>query len=116
MGSGGKCLESGSTFEDHLLHLRIVFDKLRQSGLKLQPSKCHFGKTSLAFLGHVISKDGIKPDPAKIAAVKNFPKPHNLTVLRGFLGLASYYRRFVKNFAQIAKSLHYLMRKEQPFN
>ena len=101
-----------TTFKDHLLHLRIVFDKLRQSGLKLQPNKCHFGKTSLAFLGHVISKDGIKPDPAKITAVENFPIPHNLTVLRGFLGLASYYRRFVKDFAQIAKPLHYLMRKE----
>ena len=76
-----------TTFKDHLLHLRIVFDKLRQNGLKLQPSKCHFGKTSLAFLGHVISKDGIKPDPAKITTVENFSIPHNLTILKVFLVL-----------------------------
>jgi hypothetical protein len=103
------------TFEAHLQHLRITFDIIRKSGLKLQPNKCHFGKTSLSFLGHVIGKNGIQPDPAKISAVQDFPKPNNLKVLRGFLGLASYYRRFVKDFAKIAAPLHYLMRKEQPF-
>ena len=80
------------TFEEHLQHLKITFDIIRKSGLKLHPNKCHFGKTSLAFLGHIIGKNGIQPDPAKIVAVQNFPIPTNLTILRGFLGLASYYR------------------------
>jgi len=104
-----------NNFKEHLIYLRLTLDKLRQTGLKLNAKKCQFGKTSLAFLGHIISRDGIRPDPAKIQAVQNFPIPHNLTVLRGFLGLASYYRRFVKDFALIAKPLHNLMRKEQPF-
>jgi len=104
-----------TTFEKHLIHLRTVFDKLRTNGLKLQPSKCHFGKTSLAFLGHIIGKDGIQPDPTKVSAIQQFPIPTNLTILRGFLGLASYYRRFVKDFAKKAAPLHQLMRKDQPF-
>ena len=79
------------TFEEHLQHLKITFDIIRKSGLKLHPNKCHFGKTSLAFLGHIIGKNGIQPDPAKIVAVQNFPIPTNLTILQGFLGLASYY-------------------------
>jgi len=104
-----------TTFEKHLIHLRTVFDKLRINGLKLQPSKCHFGKTSLAFLGHIIGKDGIQPDPNKVSAIQQFPIPTNLTILRGFLGLASYYRRFVKDFAKKAAPLHQLIRKDQPF-
>jgi hypothetical protein len=104
-----------NTFEEHIEHLRKVFDKIRESGLKLHPKKCHFGKTTLNFLGHIISKNGIQPDPAKTMAVKEFPIPTNLTELRGFLGLASYYRRFVKDFAKIAAPLHQLMRKDQPF-
>ena len=95
--------------------MRIIFDIIQKSELKLQPNKCHFGKTSLQFLGHVISKNGIQPDPTKISAIQNFPKPNNLTVLRGFFGLASYYRRFVKDFAKIATPLHHLMKKDQPF-
>ena len=93
-------------FEKHLIHLRTVFDKLRTNGLKLQPSKCHFGKTSLAFLGHIIGKDGIQPDPTKVSAIQQFPIPTNLTIFRGFLGLASYYRRFLKTLQR--KLLHYI--------
>jgi len=104
------------TFEEHLIHLRMTFDKLRQAGLKVQPDKCHFGKTSLPFLGYIIGKDGIKPDPAKVEKVQNFPAPTNLTELRGFVGLASYYRRFIINFAKIASPLHKLFHKDQPYN
>ena len=94
-----------TTFEKHLIHLRTVFDKLRTNGLKLQPSKYHFGKTSLAFLGHIIGKDGIQPDPTKASAIQQFPIPTNLTILRGFLGLASYYQYFVKDFVKKACSI-----------
>jgi hypothetical protein len=95
-----------STFEEHLQHLRKVLNEIGKSGLKLQPDKYHFGKTTLSFLGHIISKNGIQPDPAKVSAVEHFPIPTNLTILRGFLGLASYYRRFIKDFAKIAH--HYI--------
>jgi len=104
-----------STFEEHLQHLRKVLNKIGKSGLKLQPDKCHFGKTTLSFLGHIISKNGIQPDPAKVSAVEHFPIPTNLTILRDFLGLVSYYRRFIKDFAKIATPLHQLMRKDQSF-
>ena len=104
-----------STFEEHLQHLRKVLNEIGKSELKLQPDKCHFGKTTLSFLGHIISKNGIQPDPAKVSAVEHFPIPTNLTILRGFLGLASYYRRFIKDFAKIATPLHQLMRKDQSF-
>ena len=104
-----------STFEEHLQHLRKVLNEIGKSGLKLQPDKCHFEKTTLSFLGYIISKNGIQPDPAKVSAVEHFPIPTNLTILRGFLGLASYYRRFIKDFAKIATPLHQLMRKDQSF-
>lgn len=104
------------TFDEHLQHLRKIFDRLRDAGLKLNPEKCKFASTELAFLGHVISKDGIRTDPGKISKVKDFPRPTNLTQLRGFLGLASYYRRFIKDFSKIANPLNKLLKKNVPFN
>jgi hypothetical protein len=88
-----------TSFEEHLEHLQDVFNRLREAGLKLGPDKCHFCKRELGFLGHVISAEGIAPDPAKVDKVQNFPVPTNLTELRGFIGLASYYRRFIQDFA-----------------
>lgn len=85
----------GSSLQDHNAKLTDVFRRLRQHNLKLQPSKCEFLRKELTYLGHVISEDGIKPDPNKISAVKNFPTPKSQTEVKSFLGLSSYYRRFI---------------------
>ena len=79
---------------------------------EINSDKCHFGAQSLQFLGHIITKDRILPDSDKIKAVKEYSIPQNLTQLRAFLGLASYYRRFIKNFSQIATPLYNLLKKD----
>jgi len=83
------------TFEEHLQHLAIVFQRLRDAGLRLNPEKCEFVRKSLHFLGHVVSEEGLGPDPSKVNKVQDYPVPTNVRDLRGFLGLASYYRRFI---------------------
>src|SRR5579863_2920301 len=77
-------------FNEHLKHLQEVFERLRNAGLKLKAKKCQFFKKELAFLGHIVGKDGVKPDLDKISAVKNQPIPANLKELRQFLDLALY--------------------------
>ena len=104
------------TFEDLLQHLRLVFDRFREAGLKLKPKKCHFGQTKVKYLGHVISKEGIRPDPEKISAIKEYPAPRSVKEVRAFLGLANYYRKFVKDFAKIAVPLHDLTKKGLKFH
>ena len=84
-------------------------------GLKLNPSKCHFVCDSVNYLGHVITPDGLTPTSSHIAAIQGFPVPQDIKALRQFLGLASFYRRFIPNFARIAKPLHKLTRKNVPF-
>jgi len=99
-------------FNEHLKHLREVFERLRNAGLKLKAKKCQFFKKELAFLGHVVGEDGVKPDPGKVIAIKAHPAPINLTELRQFLGLASYYRKFIEGFGKIAAPLNQLLKKE----
>ena len=70
--------------------------------LKLKPSKCKFFQIEIAFLGRVITENGVVTDPVKVEAVENWPVPMNLTEVRSFVGLCAYYRRFVKGFADIA--------------
>ncbi|CAC5420621.1 Retrovirus-related Pol polyprotein from transposon 17.6 [Mytilus coruscus] len=103
------------TFEEHLHHLTILFQKLREVNLKLKPTKCTFAAKEVKFLGHVLSKDGIAVDTTKIDAVKTFPVPQNITDVRAFLGLANYYRKFVKGFSKIASPLHRLLVKGAKF-
>jgi hypothetical protein len=78
----------GETFQDHNEKLRNVFGRLRKHNLKLQPDKCEFLRKEVTFLGHVVTKDGVKPDEKKIDAVKNFPVQTCTRELRSFLGLA----------------------------
>jgi len=94
------------TFEDHLSHLRQVFDHLRHANLKLKPSKCNFACPQVKYLGHVVPPEGIAPDDDKIAAVRDFPRLHSVKTVRSFLGLANYYRRFIKDFAKLASPLN----------
>lgn len=103
------------TVEEHVDHLRQVLARLRNASLKLKPLKCHFLRHSLEHLGHVITQQGLKPDLKQVAAVKEFSVPTSVSQVRQFLGLMSYYRRFVKNFADRAAPLHSLTRKNAPF-
>lgn len=86
-------------FEDHLLNLGKVFDRLKKAGLRLKPTKCHLAKPQLEYLGYIVSAQGIAADPKKVQAIKSFPVPANLKTLRSFLGLTLYYRRFIPCFA-----------------
>jgi len=78
-------------WEEHLQHLDVVFFKLREVNLKLNPSKCCFAAKNITFQGHVVSNEGAKPDPGKIDAVVHFPEPKTITNIRSFLGLIGYY-------------------------
>ena len=93
------------TFEQHLQDIREVFECIRKAKLKIRLDKCEFCKQELKFLGHVIGKDGIKTDEEKIKKVKEFPRPRNKKEIKSFLGLASYYRKFISGFSKIAKPL-----------
>ena len=105
----------GKTFQAHLTHLRAVFDRLSEAGLKLKPRKCHFCLQEVKFLGHIVSSDGIRTDPSKTEKVAAWPTPTCSRDVQKFLGLASYYRRFVKDFATIAKPLYRLTEKNATF-
>ena len=104
------------TFNDHLKHLREVFLRIRKAGLKLNLEKCQFWMQRLPFLGHIITPQGIGPDPGKVEAIKKLIPPRNVSQLRSFLGLAGYYRKFIRNFSEIARPLNELLKKEQPYD
>ncbi|CAK1603215.1 unnamed protein product [Parnassius mnemosyne] len=99
----------------HIDNLSSVFHRLRNYNLKLQPDKCEFLRREVAYLGHQITKDGVKPNPEKVKAVTQFPTPKSPKDIKSFLGLVSYYRRFIANFSKIAKPLTQLLKKDVPF-
>ena len=105
-----------STWEKHLARLREVFERLRHAKLKLGATKCTFAAKEVSYLGHRVTEEGLLPDPALLAAIRDIPPPKTATEVRSFLGLAGYYRRYVKGFAAIAAPLHALTRKDALFH
>ena len=99
------------TIEEHIQRLDTVFTKLKTHGLKIKPSKCHFFRREVKYLGHVVSQKGVSTDPDKTEAIRSWPKPTTEKQLRSFLGIAGYYRRFVEGFAKIAAPLHAILSK-----
>jgi hypothetical protein len=95
-----------------MVALDNVFTALREAGLNLNPSKCAFGVSRVTYLGHIISKNGIEVDPDKVQAARNFPVPKITTEVRAFHGLCNYFRRFIPNFAETAKVLTDLCKKD----
>lgn len=114
-----------STNDQHLDHLQLTLEVLRKHQLFLKRSKCQFFSTSIEYVGHIISKDGVSADPSKTKVMSDWSVPKNLKGLRGFLGLTGYYRRFIQGYGTIARPLTILLRKnnfhwnqeaEQAFN
>lgn len=105
---------SGS-FQDHIIHLRQVLSLLAAGKWHVKLSKCNFAQRQISYMGHVISDKGVATDATKVEAVLNWPTPSNVKELRSFLGLAGYYRRFVKNFDVTAKPLTDLLKKHALF-
>ena len=93
----------GTTFDDALDNLTLIFQRLRSYGLQLKSTKCHLFRTSVPFLGHVVGRKGLECDPKKIEDVKAWPVPDCLKSVRQFLGFVGYYRRFIPSFADHAK-------------
>ena len=108
-------LIASETWEDHMATIEKVLKRLIEVGLKVKLFKCQWGKNEVAYLGHILSSNGIRPDPEKIKAVMDMQRPKNVCELRSFLGLCNYYRRFVNNYSTIASPLCSLTQKNRVF-
>ncbi|XP_039065403.1 uncharacterized mitochondrial protein AtMg00860-like [Hibiscus syriacus] len=104
-------LDLSFDLENHIKHLRIVLEVLKQNQLFAKKTKCFFGQNEVEYLGYIISKHGVAIDPAKIQAMKQWKLPKTLKSLRGFIGLTGYYRRFIKGYGEIAKPLTTMLKR-----
>ena len=104
------------TIQEHARRISMVFKRIREANFKLNLGKCTFAAHDEAYLGHNVRAYGVSPDMSKVKAIKTFPLPRNVRDVRSFLGLAGYYRSFIKDFAAISKPLTLLTRKDAKFN
>jgi hypothetical protein len=103
------------TFEEHMKVLEEVLHHIRQHKMYIKPKKCTFAAEEVHLLGHIINKEGIKTDPAKISAVKDYPEPESKTEVRAFMGLAGYYRSYIPRFSKIAEPINCTLKNGIPF-
>ena len=105
----------GKNFTDHIDNIQVVLHRIKDAGLKLQPTKCHFFRKAVSYLGHIVSEHGVAVDPSKVDKIKSWPIPTSSREVQQFLGLANYYRRYIKGFAEVAKPLHKLTERNTTF-
>ncbi|CAH2014093.1 unnamed protein product [Acanthoscelides obtectus] len=105
-----------TSLQEHISRLREVFERLRQSNFKIQLDKSEFLRKEVSYLGHVVTADGVKPNPDKIKAITEFKIPKTKKQIKGFLGLLGYYRKFIKDFAKITKPLTIRLKKDAIIN
>ena len=105
----------GHSFDEHIRNLGTVFKRLREAGLRLKSSKCAFFRSEVQYLGHIISREGVATDPAKVAKVATWPVPTSKREVQQFLGFANYYRHFIRDFARGARPLHRLTEQTASF-
>ena len=103
-----------STWKEHLVHLLQVSERLQDAGLTLKLKKCEFGAAECTYLGHRIGRGGVRPEQSKVMAIKQLKKPTTKKEVQAFLGMTGYYRRFIRDFAQMAEPLTNLTKKELP--
>ncbi|XP_071483344.1 uncharacterized protein [Diadema antillarum] len=104
------------TWEDHLLRVRALFDRLTSANLTVNLRKCEFARAKVVFLGHIVGHGSVKPVEAKVETILNFPRPQSKRELRRFLGMTGYYRKFCHNFADAATPLTNMLRKDSQFD
>ena len=97
---------SGKTDEEHLANLNAVLEHLEKFGLRANMDKCEFFKEQVSYCGHIISEEGLKKSPDKVKAIRNAPRPENISQLRSFLGLVNYYRSFLPNLSTVLGPLN----------
>lgn len=100
-----------TSLQEHVQNLKLVFNKFREAKLKIQLDKSEFLRKEVEFLGHVVTTDGVKPNPKKLIAIKNYPLPKTARDIKSFLGLVGYYRRFIRDFSKITKPLTKCLKK-----
>ena len=103
------------TAQEHLSHIRMVFENLKSANLSMKKSKCNFFSKEIQYLGHILSATGIRPSPSKTHAIQHMQPPTTPKQVQAFLGLVRYYRKFIKEFAKIAKPLTLLTRQQVKF-
>ncbi|GBG68203.1 hypothetical protein CBR_g2755 [Chara braunii] len=102
--------------EEHAKHVETVLSLLRQHKYKVSLDKCEFGRTKILYLGHEVSAEGIRPEDAKVASFRDWPRPQTVTEVRSFLGMCGYYRNFVKNYSTVVSPLTHLTRLDTPWD
>lgn len=108
-------MRGGLSIEDNVVNLKMVFERLQAAGLRIKLEKCDFFKSEVCYLGHVIDKDGLHPDPKKIIAITDVPRPKDTHQLKAFLGLINYYGKFVNNLSTLLHPLHNLLKHRTPW-